>query len=108
MDEKDRVGIGDVGHPGFIELEDGLRGLAGEPLGLGIAEGVQVEVGTLGLAVTAGDREIVGIHYFGEPGAGRIPPTGVMGVFLTHWGRNILRDGGLCQTKAPPFKACIS
>lgn len=42
------------GHPGFIELENGLGGFAGNPLGLGVAQGVEVEFHAFRMTVAAG------------------------------------------------------
>lgn len=72
MDFQNRLVAGEVGHPGFVELENGLGRFAGNPLGLGVAQGVQVEFRAFRWPVATGDGEIVEILDFRKPGTGGI------------------------------------
>lgn len=70
----------EIRHPGFVELEDGLGGFSGNPLGLGVAQGVEVEIRTFRVAVATGQRKVVSSGNFREPRAGGIWRASVDGM----------------------------
>ena len=72
MDLEDRLIFRQIRHPGLVELEDGLRRFSGNPLGLGVAQGVEIEFRAFHMTVAAGQGKVVGFGNFREPRAGGI------------------------------------
>lgn len=58
-----------VGHPGFIELEDRLRRLSGNPLGLGVTQRILIKRRSPIGAVPPRDGEIMDFTHCGKPWA---------------------------------------
>ncbi len=65
-----RFVTGEAGHPGFVKLENRLRGFARQPVRLGVAQGIPIKLPPPDLAMSSRQREIVDPRNFREVRAG--------------------------------------
>lgn len=87
---QDLLTPGQIRHPRLVELEDCLRGFPTYPLGLGIAQRVQIEFAALRMTMAAGQQEIVDSGKFRQPRTGKILTMSADGTIGTNTRNGIL------------------